>query len=85
MCLGTANLVQRTTYPALRGVGLRPADTPVGARVIGSVKSRPMAIGGSAVWTDTRTRMELETLLARNGLDPDGIPPGSAIDCIPSV
>ena len=57
--------------PALKAVELRPADAPVGARVTGSGKSRPVTTGESATWTDTPKRMGVETLFARNGLDPD--------------
>ena len=76
--------MQRTAPPALRGVGLRPADTLVGALVTGSERSRPVTTGESVMWADTPKRMGIETLSARNGQDSDGVLRGSAVDRIPS-
>ena len=46
-CLGTAILIQWTELPTLRCVGLRPADTPVGARAAGNGRSRSVTMGES--------------------------------------
>ena len=81
-CPGTTELVRRTATPILKGEGLRRADTPVGARVAGSRRSKPVLMREPAMWTDTPKMMGVETLLARNRLEPDGTPHSSALDCI---
>ena len=83
-CIGMAKLIQRTATPTLKDVGLRPADTAVGARVTRSGRSRPVLLGEPAMSAGAPKRIGVEILLARTGLEPDGTPRSGAKDCIPS-
>ena len=62
--------MQRPASPALRGVGVCPADTSVSVPVTRSGGLRHVTTGESGMWTDSTKRMGVGNLLARKGLEP---------------
>ena len=57
--------MQQTVPSALGYVGLRLADTQIGAHVAGSGRLIPMLMGEPAMWTDTPKRMGGRNLVSK--------------------